>query len=81
MKSGYSVDIVYMAIGIKSAYITLDMENLLQKQFFSFSYIPKIKFGGYTECFKTIDLHKFKEILDTIYYTSFIENLPIDWRN
>jgi len=79
MKSGYSVEIVYMAMKLEF-YDAQNLESYLQRIYES--YRPKIKFGGYTECFKHIDIENYKEKLNGFLKQnySYIENLKITWR-
>ena len=46
------------------------------------TYWPKIKFGGYTECFVSVDVKIFAEELLGFAgeATEYTKNLPINWR-
>lgn len=79
MKSGYSVEIIYMMVGVEF-YKALDYERILQNTFRKYSYMPKIRFGGYTECFSTIDLDMYKSIIQDIKYKELVVNKQISWR-
>jgi ribosomal protein L36 len=46
-------------------YNAIILENKLHSYFKNYSYIPKIKFGGYTECFSKIDSKEVKNIVQT----------------
>lgn len=79
MKHGYSCNIVYMVLGID--YIkALGVERRMQEMFAS--YVPKKRFGGYTECFKGINVELYKETIKNIIGERFlyIQNTPISWR-
>lgn len=79
MKHGYRVNIVYMLIGLDFN-DAINAERRLQSIFES--YTPKQKFGGYTECFKIINLDYYKNQIKNLQKTSseIIENLEITWR-
>ena len=78
MKRGYDADIIYMALGLDmlDAY---DIESKLGTIFHLHSYMPLIKFGGYTECYQGIDIECFKGALKSMIHTDFevIENYPL----
>jgi len=44
-------------------YEAVDMEKDLQNSQYNFSYIPNIKFNGWTECFSEINFEKIKEVV------------------
>jgi hypothetical protein len=79
MKHGYNVEIIYMILGI-NFYEALNAETQLQGMFNS--YIPCKKFGGYTECFSSIDLNKYKKVSNELIssYKEITQNLKISWR-
>lgn len=77
MKSGYKVDIVCMFMGIeylKALYLESSLKSIFNP------YLPKIKFGGYTECFKSVDITSFKNEFQSVEYNEVVENLSISWR-
>jgi Zn finger protein HypA/HybF involved in hydrogenase expression len=47
-----------------SLYDGIKVEHILHDSFEEYSYLPKIKFKGYTECFSEIDLDKIKMIIN-----------------
>lgn len=77
MKSGYRIEIVRMVMGIKYL-IALDLESKLKSLFPS--YIPLVKFGGYTECFSEVNLNDFSAQFDGIQFNEVVDNLEISWR-
>jgi len=79
MKSGYSVEIIYMVHGIEF-YEALNAEKYLQRMFDG--YCPLVKFGGYTECFKYVDLNVYKNNLHSSItsHKEITQNIKISWR-
>jgi len=79
MKFGYSVEIVLMVYGMTWENC-LNTEKILQTNFKQ--YIPKIKFGGYTECFKNININIYKTLLNNLIneFDYITENMLISWR-
>lgn len=77
MKSGYRVRIVCMVMGID--YLTaLNLEYQLKCLFYS--YRPKVKFGGHTECFINVDVISFLEHATDFGYSEIVSDLEISWR-
>ena len=78
IKSGYSVEIVYMLMGL-DFYEALDSESELQSMFKQ--YTPNRKFGGYTECFDNINVSKIKSYLNKRFQEpkEIVENIEITW--
>ena len=52
---------------ISSSGIAYDLEFLLHELFKEFSYKPMMLFGGYTECFKYIDVKEFEYLLNHLF--------------
>lgn len=79
MKSGYSIDIVYMGMGYDYMK-ALSAEQHLHSIFDI--YYPKAKFGGYRECFSCVDTKIFSAELFRIAgeASEYVINLPISWR-
>ena len=79
MKSGYEVEIIYMIHGLDWTK-ALDAESYLQSKFIR--YHPLVKFGGYTECFRDINILTYKKIIHSIIsnYTEITINKKITWR-
>lgn len=79
MKHGYSATITYMLMGL-DFYDAINTETQLQGLFKR--YIPKIKFGGYCECFKDINIEDYKNKVSHLIPQSkeIVENLEITWR-
>ncbi len=77
MKHGYNATVIYMIMGI-DPYIALEYERLLQSLFDR--HYPLIKFGGHTECFKSVDLSKYKSVVSKLNPVEVVENLEISWR-
>jgi hypothetical protein len=79
MKSGYSVEIVFMIHGL-----TWETALKAEKTMHMFwdKYEPLEKFGGYTECFKNINERHYKlrvgDLIDN--YSYITENKTISWR-
>jgi len=46
------------------------VENALHEHFKEYSYIPKIKFGGYTECFSNINMKEVENIVKKTLYNN-----------
>jgi hypothetical protein len=78
MKAGYEVEITYMVLHL-NCYDAWYLEKHLQSIFPK--YYPLVKFGGYTECVKSIDLDKYKYIIQQKVGIpkTIIEKLPITW--
>ena len=79
MKHGYNVEIVYMILGAN--YLeALNAEKYLHNQFEH--YKPNVWFGGYTECFKSIDINVYKKLVSELItsYRELTQNLKISWR-
>lgn len=49
--SGYIIEVIKVLTG--TLYSSMQLEESLHKEYIEYSYIPKIKFPGYTECFST----------------------------
>jgi hypothetical protein len=81
MKFGYKAEIVFMTLRLDS-YLAYDLESYLQDEFSSFSYLPKVKFGGYTECFQDLDIEKYKSLIikNIPHPFDYLERLEISWR-
>jgi hypothetical protein len=80
MKSGYEVEIIYMIFNLDFT-VSYGYEKILQEHFSSKSYKPLKKFGGYTECFKYIDIQDYISIVsETITDNEITKNLKITWR-
>lgn len=81
MKFGYKAEIVYMPLKL-DFYEAYNLESYLQSKFSESSYSPNIKFGGYTECFKDIDIGEYKQaVINQIRHPfNYLENLEITWR-
>lgn len=82
MGHGYNAEIVCMVFGIGS--ISNKLETELKNRYYNDAYFPKIKFGGYTECFKYVDKKDFKEyIFKNIPNGNYgvLENVFVDWCN
>jgi hypothetical protein len=77
MKSGYQVNILYMAMGYDYSE-ALTLESNLQSMFTP--YRPTIKFGGYRECFSSVDLEEFKAKTKLFPHKEIMENIAISWR-
>lgn len=59
-QSGYSIEVV--SILPSTLYSVMQLEESLHKEYFEYSYLPKNKFPGYTECF-SIDILPKNELL------------------
>jgi len=79
MKPGYQIKIIHMVFGIEF-YEALNAEVKLHKLFKS--YDPLKKFGGYRECFSSVDIDFYKEKINELItsYSEITENLEISWR-
>lgn len=79
MKPGYKINIVYMVFGIEF-YEALKAENELHKLFDP--YTPFKKFGGYRECFSSVDIDLYKNKIEELItsHSEITENLEISWR-
>jgi hypothetical protein len=79
MKFGYRATIIYMLMGM-DCFDTMNAEKYLQGLFKQ--YIPKTKFGGYSECFKDINIDDYKMKVHYLIPQSkeIVENLEITWR-
>ncbi len=79
MKSKYEIEIVFMVLQLDN-YKAWDAEKYLQSKFDS--YVPKKRFGGYTECFKNIDVDNYINLTNNYLKQSYdyISNLEITWR-
>lgn len=79
MKHGYSIEIVYMVFGV-DFYEAMNAEGQLQSSFKP--YTPLKKFGGYRECFSSVDINLYKKRLEQLItsHTGITENLEISWR-
>lgn len=81
MKHGYRCTIKYMLMGL-DCYEAMDTESRLQSLFRFYSYRPKTKFGGHTECFKYIDIEDYKSEISHLIQKSkeIVEDLEVSWR-
>ena len=81
MKFGYRCEIVYMLFG-KDYLLFLDLENNMHVRFSKNRYLPIRKFGGYTECYKNIDVDNYIDALRDVYpiQADVIKNEEITWR-
>lgn len=72
----YKVDIIYMVFGIdmSDAY---KLEDYLKNYFDNLNYTPKVWFGGYSECFKNINIQEYKSILKNYHNDKTIENFEL----
>jgi len=79
MKHGYRATIVYMLMKL-DCHEAMNMECKLHGLFKH--YRPLIKFGGYTECYKNIDIEEYKQHVNHLIPKSkeIVENLEITWR-
>lgn len=79
MKSGYSIEIVYMAMGFDYSK-ALKAESHLHSLFKRYN--PIVKFGGYRECFVVVDVNIFSKELFKIAgeAVEYVKKLHITWR-
>ena len=79
MKHGYSIEIIHMIFGI-NFYEAMNAETQLHRLFKP--YTPLKKFGGYRECFSSVDIDYYKQALYKLItlHTEITENLSITWR-
>lgn len=79
MKSGYKIEIIYMVMGINFRE-AFNAERELQGLFNP--YTPLKKFGGYRECFSSIDIDLYKSKISQLItsHTEIVNNLEISWR-
>lgn len=82
MKAGYKCKIIYMLCGKGNYLELLELENLLHQSYRSSNYQPQVWFGGYTECYKNIDIKGYINLLKKIYPFNLpvIKDLEISWR-
>jgi hypothetical protein len=77
MKFGYFITIEFMIMGMDYLDALSSEEYLLSSPN---RYSPKIKFGGHTECFSSIDINKMISVADVYSHTEIVKNLEISWR-
>lgn len=79
MKFGYKCTIKFMLMGL-NCHVAMNTESYLHGLFKPYN--PKVKFGGYTECYKNINLDEFKSKIGHLIPQSkeIIENLEVSWR-
>lgn len=80
IKHGYKIEIVYMILNLEF-YTSYKYEEKLHKKFGIHSYTPLNRFGGYTECYKNIDLKEYKSFVSGIIEgKEIVQKLNISWR-